>query len=235
MNTCPSCSSEFDSERAVKIHHKMKHGESLASKTTTCEIHGCEETVEYYPTNKSGKVCPSCVSDGKNIWSVDTISNEKIKQKISTESEIELTCHWCCDVFTDKDKSKKDRKTFCSKSCRSAYQSDKMTGKDNPRYIDGESSGANYGSMWRSVRNETLERDNYACVICDSEDTLHVHHIIPVRSFDDICQAHYIENTVTLCASCHRCVEYGSKTIPETHISEHSLETYDGSYVNQKT
>lgn len=233
MSRCPSCESTFDTERGMKIHHKQKHGESLVQKTTTCEVTGCDNTFTYYPSDKEGKICNECVSSGESIWSVESISNEDLVDSLSKPDSVKLMCHWCEDSFFGE-RRKRKRKTFCSDSCRSKYQSKRMTGEQNPRYIDGTSSGANYGSTWRSVKSKALNRDNHECVICDFSENLHVHHITPVRNFEKEEDAHYLKNAVTLCASCHRHVEYGNKSIPESYITEYNLEEYDGPHLDRK-
>lgn len=45
-----------------------------------------------------------------------------------------------------------------------------------------------------------LERDNNSCVICKCNDDIQVHHIIPVKKFENEEEAHYKKNAVTLCA-----------------------------------
>lgn len=66
---------------------------------------------------------------------------------------------------------------------------------------------------WRELRERRIEKDKYECVACGHSRQnhkeefgcdLHVHHITPVEQFDNREDADYIENLITLCASCHR-------------------------------
>jgi len=59
------------------------------------------------------------------------------------------------------------------------------------------------------IRRRILERDNYACQSCDSEDVLEIDHVIPISrggSSDD-------DNLQVLCAFCNR--SKGAKTLEE--------------------
>lgn len=55
------------------------------------------------------------------------------------------------------------------------------------------------------LRNQTLERDEYACVRCGASEELEAHHIIPRHEGgpDDL------ENMATLCSDCHSEVHRG--------------------------
>lgn len=57
--------------------------------------------------------------------------------------------------------------------------------------------------QWKSARRAVIARDDGRCQACGVEDGLHVHHIEPVRNFPDPNDAHYLENLVTLCSTCH--------------------------------
>jgi hypothetical protein len=59
-----------------------------------------------------------------------------------------------------------------------------------------------YTSGWTEARRKALARDR-VCQDCGRRSGLHVHHIEPVRAFDDPADAHYLENLVVLCESCH--------------------------------
>lgn len=70
-----------------------------------------------------------------------------------------------------------------------------------------------YGSNWRSARLEALDRDRWRCQDCGVENgeyvaetgkSLDVHHIIPIREFDNAEEANFLLNLVTLCESCHK-------------------------------
>lgn len=60
----PKCSDTdeiFETERGMKIHHKLAHGESIAKEDTRCEECKCE--FDYYPSSKEGKFCEDCVRE----------------------------------------------------------------------------------------------------------------------------------------------------------------------------
>lgn len=71
-----------------------------------------------------------------------------------------------------------------------------------------------YGSEWPERRQRVLERDGNQCRLCECSsgslnESLHVHHIRPLREFKrddgttDFESANRMENLVTLCPSCH--------------------------------
>lgn len=70
-----------------------------------------------------------------------------------------------------------------------------------------------YGENWLVQREKALERDDYECRVCGltnekhqaaHDQSLHVHHIQPLRTFDEAEEANNIENLVVLCQSCHK-------------------------------
>ena len=65
-----------------------------------------------------------------------------------------------------------------------------------------------YPGDWRNIAKNIRERDG-KCLRCGvtPDRTLSVHHILPVKEFEDPKEAHYPENLVSLCRSCHRKVE----------------------------
>jgi 5-methylcytosine-specific restriction endonuclease McrA len=122
-------------------------------------------------------------------------------------------------------------RNFCSDDCVNSFNSDRMKGENNPRYVDGKSRGKKYNSDWVKVKEKIMERDSNECSICGCIKNLHGHHIIPVREFVNEEDAHYKENAVILCASCHRNVEYGNKSIPDEKVEKDNLEVFDGEYI----
>lgn len=60
--TCPTCGAEgpvngdwFESDRAVAIHHKLAHGESLVERRSTCDR--CGDGFVYLPSSSRGEYC----------------------------------------------------------------------------------------------------------------------------------------------------------------------------------
>lgn len=67
-----------------------------------------------------------------------------------------------------------------------------------------------YGKGWNALKQTIRKRDQYRCQHCglnESEKPFDVHHIIPLRRFDNAEQANDPANLVTLCARCHRLAE----------------------------
>ncbi len=122
------------------------------------------------------------------------------------------TCEWCGKDFTYTPSRKPAR--YCSLAC-----SAQGTAK---RYRDAH-GGNDYVKLgqyaWRKLRKVVLERDK-ACVDCgktaDQTSTgyLHVHHVIPLRNFDqtNYHEAHALSNLITLCDSCHALRDHGAFT-----------------------
>jgi 5-methylcytosine-specific restriction endonuclease McrA len=157
----------------MKIHHKMSHGDSLATEEATCN--NCSSTFTYYPSEKDGKYCPKCVSDGVGWVSNKSFGkdNPNWNNKYETFKAGSENCNWKGGVETD------------------------------------------YGSTWPKWRRTIRDRDSGECQSCGAESNIQIHHIVPRRSFDDVDDAHYNDNLVSLCRTCHKLVEHGSLECPE--------------------
>ncbi|WP_394342375.1 HNH endonuclease [Salinigranum rubrum] len=90
-----------------------------------------------------------------------------------------------------------------------------------------ELAGRGQRSVWERLGRRPFEgarRDGYQCVHCGiAREELgrnpDVHHLIPVRWYIESDQftredAHFLDNVVSLCSSCHRTAEFG-KISPE--------------------
>lgn len=87
-----------------------------------------------------------------------------------------------------------------------------------PRYRNGyysppENPHVDYGDNWDEKKAEALERDRWRCQDCGIEQvecrdkhnrSLHVHHIVKIRLFEQPENANFLENLITLCEECHR-------------------------------
>jgi 5-methylcytosine-specific restriction endonuclease McrA/predicted DNA-binding protein YlxM (UPF0122 family) len=89
--------------------------------------------------------------------------------------------------------------------------SESLTGESNPRWRGGTSDY--YGGRWDAKRAKAILADSEQCSSCGMPRAehrkeygrdLHVHHKIPVRVFDDVSDAHFEVNLVTVCVECHK-------------------------------
>jgi len=73
-----------------------------------------------------------------------------------------------------------------------------------------------YGASWTEIADRIRERYDNKCFVCreSPEEKLPVHHIIPVREFENEENAHYEENLVVLCRKHHRIIE-SSESVEE--------------------
>lgn len=87
------------------------------------------------------------------------------------------------------------------------------SGENNPNWRGGSRQTKNYGETWPEQREKALERDGYECRGCGLSNEEHlekysrslsVHHVVPVDEYDDVADAHTLENLVSACKSCHR-------------------------------
>lgn len=241
---CPTCDKELDTEQGLRIHHTRVHDITLpnrqckgcetwfydsqsrrefcdecdpnagehngnwedAKETASCER--CNFTFEYYPSDKPGVYCPDCVAD----------SDEFLGDSYTKDAErVDKDCEQCDESMTVL-QSRLDRGNgrFCSQECLGDWLSENVTGDQHHRWKGGESW---YTGDWLEVRATARKRDNYECQACcktheENGQRLDVHHIRPVREFDDPQDAHRLDNVVTLCRSCHGKVEAGSVPTP---------------------
>lgn len=123
-------------------------------------------------------------------------------EKVETECS---QCEKASQVYQSV--RKQFEKWFCSRDCMGEWQSQNQVGKDSPSWKGGSIP---YNGSWLRVRDRVRFRDENTCQKCGfggGERIPDVHHIEPVRSFDDPHDAHFMENLVQLCRTCHNKVE----------------------------
>jgi hypothetical protein len=237
---CPTCRKSLSTEQGMRQHHTKVHGEPLpnrecegcdvafydpkarksycedcnpnagkhngnwkdARETTDCER--CGDQFEYYPSDKKGVYCSECVEES------DEFLGDHYAEVHDIEPETR-TCEYCDEEFDILPCFLRlGGGRFCSAGCRNSWLSD--------QWGDGE---AVYNGNWRPVRRAALERDGHQCQNCgDGPEEIgrepDVHHLKPVREFDDPQDAHELSNVVCLCPQCHAFVEHG--TIPTSEV-----------------
>jgi hypothetical protein len=84
--------------------------------------------------------------------------------------------------------------------------------KRGGRYSNLKSSKVrDYGENWGRMKQKTLERDRFRCQHCGAKHAeekqngrgLNVHHIKPIRTFEEPEDGNFPENLISLCKDCH--------------------------------
>lgn len=242
---CPTCGKVLPTAAGARQHHAKVHGESLPNRTCKgcgtafydpksqrafcddcdpnagpnnpnwrdawemAECRLCGSAFGYYPSDKVGVYCPECVESSEEFLG---------EPYVKPAEWVARTCEECGEEMSVlRSEIERGRGRFCSHSCLS------MSMMEDNDHVD-------YNRGWWRLRDRALSRDDHACRLCGvSRDDIgrepDVHHIIPVRKFEDPVEAHYIENVVTLSRSCHVQVENGNLALPEHVVSGAELES----------
>ena len=229
---CARCGTEFHSDHEKKYCSEECRDEAVSFEgenhpnysggkdTTECEI--CGSTFDYYPSEKEGLYCSTCVEEEQWRYTPDVEGENNPRWSGGSQ---EIDCDYCGTTVVRRQSNITGESVFCSDKCQYAWLSEAFTGEGHPNWEGG--TEANYGRGWNRVRRRALERDDHECVICGTgREELgrnpDVHHVVPVRAFVEApatteADAHYLENVVSLCPSCHRKAEFG-------HIPRERLE-----------
>ncbi|MFP9060999.1 HNH endonuclease [Natrialbaceae archaeon A-chndr2] len=206
--TCTGCGLEFydpKSRRSFCDGCNPNVGEhngnwSDAKAETTCKT--CGGTFEYSPSDTSGVYCSDCVSNADGLLP---------KNPSSAGKRITVDCNGCgseLSVYPSR-VERNERGVFCDMACYGRWLSRTIVGENHHQWAGGPIT---YGRKWWTIRRQVLERDDYRCQRCGrSRDDIgrnpDVHHLVPVRSFDDTEDAHTLANVIALCRRCHRLAE----------------------------
>jgi len=165
-----------------------KDAERMRELYLTLEMTCAEIADEYGTTDK-------CVSDWLNRHNIPTRSANAPKKRVTR------TCPNCRSEFETTPTGTK----YCCQECY-FEDLDMPTGPDHWSWNEDRRHMQN-GELWNRIRQQCRRRDGYTCQICgemEPDDQQHdVHHLTPVRYFEDSANAHTLGNVVTLCRSCH--------------------------------
>jgi hypothetical protein len=213
--TCSDCGSEFYDPKArleycndCNPNAGVNNGNwSDAQRTTSCLECGSE--FEYYPSNKDGVYCSQCIEES------DGLLPENPSEPMP---RFKLECRFCGESKYVLPSYFKDNKrgVFCDLDCYGQWLSANIVGASHHRWKAGESL---YAHGWSHIKRAALVRDEYECQNCGKDKSElgqnpDVHHIEPVRSFEDPRDAHQLDNVVCLCRTCHTTVEQGTIQCP---------------------
>lgn len=182
---CEECSDSFSSEHALNTHISMVHGKPEKI-CVTC--------------GNSFKVQPCRVENAKYC-------SKECQYKSLEVDRLSTNCD-NCNNHLERRKLEIDKREniFCDVECRVEY----FKGENHPRWDDGyyNLDLGDYGPKWEDYRESIISRDG-VCQLCkNNPENKQVHHIIPVKEFSTIENAHQLDNLVLLCPSCHMTVEH---------------------------
>lgn len=210
---CKGCEVEFYDPKSRREFcddcnpNAGEHNGNWKDKKSTATCESCSTTFSYYSSNKNGKYCQDCVESAEGLLP------ENPQEK---EPRVFVECRYCGQKKSvlPSQEDNKERGFYCNLNCYGRWLSENIIGSNHHQWEGGP---IDYGQSWWSIRRAARERDNYECQICgQSKDELgrnpDVHHLTPVRKFDNVEEAHTMDNVVTLCRSCHRHVEVGEIT-----------------------
>lgn len=202
LHECPSCDKLLLSELGVKRHHTRTHGESISMITRDCSHCGADVEQHSYRAGEYDRAF--CDTDCKAKW-----QSEQGGVSHPLSERVEVTCSYCGDTFEEQPaKVERTDKSFCPGSnCYGEWCSENRVRENNPRW--GGGSPQDYGERWPRQRRRALKRDGHQCKLCgrgkpDLGRNPDVHHITPVREFDELNDAHDLDNLITLCRQHHK-------------------------------
>lgn len=169
----------------------------------------CGKKFEVYPSQERYKENKYC---SKDCYGKSNINRKTVE------------CQYCSkEVEKTEYKANESDKNFCNHKCQGKYQSERWKGNEHPAWKGGHPEF--YGKNWKQKRKKTLKRDSYKCQMCGTTPKklghdLDVHHIKPIRIFDEPEDANFLENLITVCRECHREIE--GKVISPEQIKKES-------------
>lgn len=213
--TCSGCGAEFYDPKARREYcddcnpNAGEHNGNWRDAAESAACDRCGREFAYYPSDKKGVYCSTCVESAEGALPSD---------ESSSDGRLDASCEHCGEslrVYPSRLEGD-GHGVFCDRSCHGSWLAENVVGPDHHQLEGGD---IEYGDGWWQVRRQARERDDHTCRNCgttraDLERNLDVHHIDPVRSFTDPADAHTLDNVVTLCRPCHRRIEAGTTEPP---------------------
>jgi endogenous inhibitor of DNA gyrase (YacG/DUF329 family) len=167
-----------------------------------------------------GKGFKDYISNNRLFCSKQCYSNWQVGN--THQGFITLNCDYCQKDFEishsnhskhiKASPNKSQKLNFCSKQCSGKYFAKHIydwrcdsIGENNPAWRGGvseEKSRLCATKRYKDFVKEVLERDNHQCKVCQSNDRLEVHHIIPFYANKEL--FFVSTNGITLCYKHHQ-------------------------------
>jgi 5-methylcytosine-specific restriction endonuclease McrA len=109
-------------------------------------------------------------------------------------------CDWCGEPVNRPASDFHGKRAFCNSRCMAEWQSEFVSGVAHPRWQGGPPRS--YGIGWREARRSAMQRANGLCQRC-GKTARDVHHLLPIRYFARLQDAHFASNLISVCFRCH--------------------------------
>ena len=194
--SCPTCDKEFDTQTGMKIHHPHVHGESIAFDEYEC--YTCGTTFERRESAMEKTEKPVCSMECRS----KVLSEAHTGENNHKYKESRVECSECgAEIEVQPIKLKTQDNYYCDQSCYGSWLSEHNSAEDHPQYDPNKPDSRIYHTKrWRNLRAKTIKRDGGVCQVCGTDESLLVHHIIPIKSGG---KKWDMGNLVTMCRSCH--------------------------------
>jgi len=160
MIECPKCEREFETERGMKVHHKVSHGESIAGVQLECV--SCGEQFRRKQSHAERTEKPFCSPDCQADWRSENYTGEE--NPSWSGGGVSTNCAVCgTELNVIRANYEKYDRHFCSNECSGEWFSKNQSGPDHPNWKpSGTFECANCGdSVERYPRDERY--DNHFC------------------------------------------------------------------------
>ena len=155
------------------------------------------------------RMCSLCgkpaISTGKRTQKFCSFACRVISQtgkpRLGRRNRVTKACVQCLNDFSRPASNFHSEKPFCSRSCMAEWQSEFNVGLAHPRWKGG--TPRTYGIGWRRAKAGAVKRSGGICEKCKKRPVGHVHHMLPVRYFARLQDAHFDKNLLAVCYRCH--------------------------------
>jgi DNA-directed RNA polymerase subunit RPC12/RpoP len=132
-SVCPTCGEQFADDHALKTHHGLAHGESIAGVEVECPQ--CGDT---------RRVKPSYAEDNENIFCDEEcygawLSGRNTGEESHRWKRVEVECAWCGDSkMVQPHRLERNKRHFCNTGCWAEWSRENRVKEDSPAWQGGK-------------------------------------------------------------------------------------------------
>ena len=171
-------------------------------KDHACPVCGKRFRKKVYKKVQAVYCSQECAYKGRTLGFTKRIVNKPYSIIGLSIVRIRKKCE-ICEKYFSTTPSHVGRK-YCSRKCFEVSHKERMKGKNNPAYINGNSYNKRSwrGQEWEGLRKTVYKRDGWVCQECGKHcegREIQCHHKVPYK----LTQDNSLENLITYCVRCH--------------------------------